>query len=60
MSRKLITLSTIALALVLSACAKKEEAAPAAVAVVVPVPTTDDSNAWKQYLGSVAAKPQYQ
>ena len=60
MSRKLITLSAIALSLVLSACAKKEEAAPAAVAVVVPVPTTDDSNAWKQYLGSVAAKPQYQ
>lgn len=60
MSRKLITLSAVALALILSACSKEEEEAPAAVAVVVPVPTTDDSNAWKQYLGSVAAKPQYQ
>jgi len=60
MSRKLITLSSLTLALVLSACGKKEEAAPVAEVVVVPVPTTDDSNAWKQFLGSVAAKPQYQ
>lgn len=59
MSRKLIALSALTLAVLLSAC-KKEEAAPAAALVVVPVPTTDDSNAWKQFLGSVAAKPQYQ
>jgi hypothetical protein len=59
MSRNLIALSTITLALVLSAC-KKEEAAPVAAPIIVAVPTTDDSNAWKQFLGSVAAKPQYQ
>lgn len=61
MSPKLIALTALSLAALLSACGKKEEAAaPAATPVVVAVPTTTDDAAWKQYLGSVAAKPQYQ
>ena len=60
MSRKLIALSVL-LAVAVSACGKKEaENTEAAAPAVVAVPTTDDSNAWKQYLGSVAAKPEYQ
>ncbi len=60
MSRKLIALSVL-LAVAVSACGKKEEEnKDAAAPAVVTVPTTDDSNAWKQYLGSVAAKPEYQ
>lgn len=60
MSRKLIALSVL-LAVAVSACGKKEEEnKEAAAPAVVAVPSTDDSNAWKQYLGSVAAKPEYQ
>ena len=60
MSRKLIALSVL-LAVAVSACGKKEEEnKDAAAPAVVAVPTTDDSNAWKQYGGGVAAKPVYQ
>jgi hypothetical protein len=62
MSRLTLGLSTLAMLIVLSACGKQESEAENAGAepVAVSVPTTDDSNAWKMYLGSVAAKPEYQ
>ena len=62
MSRLTYALSALAMVLALGACKQEgpEEGKKAAAPVVVAVPTTDDSNAWKVYLGSVAAKPQYQ
>lgn len=62
MSRLTLGLSAIALIFVLGACSKKESETENASAapVVVAVPTTDDSDAWKMYLGSVAAKDEYQ
>lgn len=61
MSRQIITASVLVLTLALSACGKKEEEeSKAAAPAVVAVPTTQDSTAWKQYLSSVAVKPEYQ
>ena len=60
MSRQIITVSVLVLSLALSACGKKEEESKAAAPAVLAVPTTDDSDAWRQYLSSVAVKPEYQ
>ncbi len=62
MSRLLLSLSSLAMLLALTACGKKEsdETAKSAAPVVLAVPTTDDSAAWKQYLQSVVTKPEYQ
>jgi hypothetical protein len=61
MSRKLIAITTVALALLISACGEKEaEKTEAAIPAQLAVPTTDDSNAWRAYLGSVAVQPKYQ
>lgn len=60
MSRYIITASALVLGLALSACGKKEEENKAAAPAVVAVPTNDDSMAWKQYLSSIAVKPEYQ
>jgi hypothetical protein len=63
MSRLLLSFSSLAMALVLVACGKKEADEgnqKNAVSVVLVVPKTNDSNAWKQYLQSVVTKPEYQ
>lgn len=62
MSRLTLGLSIFVMVLVLGACGKKEsESADTNVEpAVVAVPATDDSNAWKVYLGQVAAKSKYQ
>jgi hypothetical protein len=61
MSRQIIIASVLLLSLAVSACGKKEEKESKAEApAVVAVPTTEDSDAWKQYLSSVAVKKEYQ
>ena len=62
MSRLILGLSALAMFFALGACSKQESETENTNAepVVISVPTTDDSNAWKMYLGSVAAKDEYQ
>jgi hypothetical protein len=59
MSRSIVIAFALVLGLVLTACGKKEEE-KSTTRVVLVVPTSNDSTAWKQYLGSVAVKPEYQ
>jgi hypothetical protein len=61
MSRTLLAFTTLALALLISACGEKEaEKTEAVIPAQLAVPTSDDSNAWRSYLGSVAVQPKYQ
>lgn len=62
MSRLILSLSTLAMVLALTACGDKESDGKdkAAAPVVLAVPATDDSNAWKLYLQSVVTRPEYQ
>ncbi|MBP6309464.1 MAG: hypothetical protein KA350_02220 [Arenimonas sp.] len=62
MSRLTLGLSVFVMVLVLGACGKKESesADTSAEQVAITAPANDDSNAWKAYLGQVAAKSKYQ
>ena len=61
MSRLTLGLSALAMFIVLGACGKQETETKEPLApVAVTAPTTDDSNEWKIYLGSVAVKDEYQ
>lgn len=62
MSRLTLGLSALAMFFALGACSKQESETENTNAepVVLTAPTTDDSNEWKMYLGSVAAKDEYQ
>lgn len=62
MSHLKVGLSVLAMILALGACKKSDSDSEQASAapVVINVPTTDDSTAWRTYLGQVAAKQEYQ
>lgn len=62
MSRFKMSLSVLTMILALGACKKADSDAVQANAapVVIAVPTTEDSAAWRTYLGQVAAKQEYQ
>jgi hypothetical protein len=61
MSHLKIGLSVLAMILALGACKKSDtDSEQASAPVVITVPTSDDSNVWRAYLGQVAAKSEYQ